>query len=83
MTDHTDPSKIKEYKELKAFLETKVSELPPDIGQVFRMHRDGGLTYPKIAEELEISVKTVEKKISIALRLLRKQAARSGAWDRQ
>jgi RNA polymerase sigma-70 factor (ECF subfamily) len=35
------------------------------------LHREGGLTYKQISEQKNISVKTVEKKISHALKQIR------------
>jgi RNA polymerase sigma-70 factor (ECF subfamily) len=64
-----------EFKELKAFLENLIETLPEDQRLIFRLHREEGLTYKEIAEKLNISVKTVEKKMSLSLRYLR---ARSG-----
>jgi RNA polymerase sigma-70 factor (family 1) len=60
-----------EFKELKAFLENLINALPEDQRLIFRLHREEGLTYKEIAERLNISVKTVEKKMSLSLRYLR------------
>lgn len=44
---------------------------------IFRLHREESLTYREIAERLQISVKTVEKKMSMSLRYLRAHAGDS------
>lgn len=54
-------------------LYTYVRQLPPKCKEVFIMSKVNGLTYHEIAEELNISVKTVENQIGRALHLLRKK----------
>lgn len=50
-----------------------LDSLPPQCRNVFEMHRLSGYTYKEIAEELDISIKAVEKHISRALEILRKE----------
>ena len=50
-----------------------VEELPPVRRTVFRKHRDEHLTYRQIADELGISVNTVEIHMMLALRYIREQ----------
>jgi RNA polymerase sigma-70 factor (ECF subfamily) len=64
-------SDVLEFKELKAFLDSLIDSLPEDQRLIFRLHREESLTYKEIAERLNISVKTVEKKMSMSLRYLR------------
>lgn len=47
--------------------------LPGQCRVVFQLSRQEGLTYPEIAKELNISVKTVENQMGKALRVLREQ----------
>lgn len=58
-------------KELAGLYEQVLATLPADEQEIFRLQREGGLTYQQIAEKKGISVKTVEKKMSQALRQLR------------
>nr|WP_295873178.1 RNA polymerase sigma-70 factor [uncultured Chitinophaga sp.] len=60
------------FKELDSVLQRVVATIPEDQRTIFSMSRDEGLTYREIADRMEISVKTVEKKISQALRTIRK-----------
>jgi RNA polymerase sigma-70 factor (ECF subfamily) len=53
-------------------LHKAISELPPVCEQVFRLSRFSDLSNKEIAEELNISVKAVEKHITRALKTLRK-----------
>ncbi len=47
------------------------AKLPPKIREVFLMSRVGQMSYNEIAEELNVSNKTVENQISSALKKLR------------
>lgn len=59
------------FKELETIYQQLIQSLPPDEKEIFLLHRDGGLTYKQIAEQKNISVKTVEKKMSRALKEIR------------
>lgn len=60
-----------EAKELYERITRTIDELPPQCKTVFMKSREEGKTYPEIAAELDISVKTVEAQISKALKILR------------
>ena len=60
------------YKELKFYYEKALAKLPEKQRSVFLMNRMEGLTYKEIASRLEISVKTVEKRMSKTLAELKK-----------
>jgi RNA polymerase sigma-70 factor (ECF subfamily) len=59
-------------KQLKLKYETALSRLPEKQRTVFLMSRNEELKYAEIAERLDISVKTVEKRMSAVLAYLRK-----------
>ncbi len=54
-------------------IEQYIEELPPRCKEVFLMSKRDGLTYQEIASELSLSIKSVEKHISKALKILRKR----------
>ena len=56
------------------FVEQALAELPPQCGLIFKMSRFGGLSYQQIADELGLSVKTVENQVGKALKLMRAYA---------
>lgn len=58
-------------KELVAFIETFVKLLPPQMQRVFTLSRFQHLTNQEIAEELDISEKTVRNLLSESLRTLK------------
>lgn len=47
------------------------AKLPPKMQQVFLMSRQKGMTYKEIANELQISIKTVENHMGAALKKMR------------
>jgi RNA polymerase sigma-70 factor (family 1) len=61
-----------ELIELNNQVENLIFNLPARQKQVFLLHREKGLTYPEIAEELEISKNTVENHMVKALKYLRR-----------
>lgn len=60
-----------EFKELNIQVEELISNLPDRQKQVFLLHRENGLSYAEIAEQLGISKNTVENHMVKALRYLR------------
>lgn len=70
---HQDPQFLLEEKEFKLKLENVINQLPEDQKVVFLMNRIDKLKYREISEILNISQKTVEKRMHKALILLRKE----------
>jgi RNA polymerase sigma-70 factor (ECF subfamily) len=71
VTETLSPQDELEYKELEQHIEETLRRLPERRQRIFRMNRMEGKKYNEIAQELHISVKTVEVEISKALRELR------------
>jgi len=65
------PQEELEYKELEQLMQDTLRRLPERRQNIFRMNRIEGKKYNEIAEELHISVKTVEAEISKTLKILR------------
>lgn len=59
--------------EMKSTLKKAYSQLPEKLQETYKLHRSEGLKYSEIAEQLNISVKAVEARMSKALRFLRKK----------
>lgn len=53
-----------------------IDRLPPERKKIFLLSKRDGLKYQEIAEELNLSIKTVENQISKALKALRETAIR-------
>lgn len=60
-----------ESKELAHQIKEKINALPPQCRKVFLMSREEQLPYKDIAEQLNISINTVDQHIQKALRILR------------
>ncbi len=52
-------------------IEKSIDSLPPKRKEIFRLSREQGMKYKEIAETLDISVKTVEAQMGLALKYLR------------
>ena len=62
-----------EAAELQQAIAGYIQELPDKCKAIFMLSRGEGLTYKQIAKQLDISVKTVENQIGIALKKIRER----------
>lgn len=62
-----------ELVEMQEAIQRIVDELPARQQEVFRLSREKGLTYQEIAQELQLSVNTVENHMGRALKYIRSQ----------
>jgi len=62
-----------EYNELTAKLDKIINELPQRQKEVYLLHKVEGLKYNVIAEQLHISVNTIENHMSRALKTIREK----------
>lgn len=62
-----------ETAELEVALYDEIYQLPEKCRKIFLLSRQEGMTYREIAESLNISIKTVENQIGIALKRIRKR----------
>ena len=60
-----------EADELQTLIDQSIDELPERCRAVFSLSRFEDMTYQEIADELNISIKTVENQVSKALKMLR------------
>ena len=58
--------------EMEQIIEKSLVQLPENIAETYKMSRHDGLKYQEIADKLDVSVRTVEVRISKALEALRK-----------
>ena len=68
-----DPSEILKYKELLEKIAVIMTKLPERCARIFYMSRFEGLKYAEIADELSISIKTVEVNMGKALKNFRNE----------
>jgi RNA polymerase sigma-70 factor (ECF subfamily) len=71
--DRDDPVEVLKYKELHEKIAVIIGKLPERCAKIFCMNRFEGLKYTEIAEQLAISVKTVEANMGKALKEFRKE----------
>lgn len=62
-----------EEEEFKQKVKTSVRQLPPQCKKIFLMSRVQGKKYQQIADELNLSVKTIENQMGKALKMLREE----------
>lgn len=60
-------------RELMTLYEDAMSRLSPNFRAAFELSRSAGLTHKEIAEKLQVSVQTVNYRISNALEFLREE----------
>ena len=66
-----DPSFLMEEQEFMVKLQDAIADLPEKQREVFLLNRIDKKKYREIAELLNVSIKTVEKRMSLALKTLR------------
>lgn len=72
LPDHTNtPTSTIKEEDIEPLLYFFAAKLPPKTRAVFLMSRKEGKSYKEIADELEVSVKTVENQMGHALKKLR------------
>ena len=59
-------------KEIRLLVEMTVCRMPAQRRRIYQMSREGGLSNSEIAEKLELSKKTVENQISLALQEIKR-----------
>lgn len=64
---------VMETNELEIALYDEIYQLPEKCRKIFLLSRQEGMSYKEIAVKLNISVKTVENQIGIALKRIRKR----------
>jgi RNA polymerase sigma-70 factor (family 1) len=62
-----DPEQLLIRADTLALLQRAIDQLPPKCRTIFKLVKQDGLKYREVAEILDISVKTVENQLAIAL----------------
>lgn len=65
-------------EDVQATLQLFASQLPPKMQKVFLMSRVQGMSYAEIAAEQNVSVKTVENQMGVALKKMRELLRKHG-----
>ncbi|MDP3451441.1 MAG: RNA polymerase sigma-70 factor [Bacteroidales bacterium] len=69
----SDSQERMEYQELEQIINSTLKKIPERRATIFRMHRFQNLKYREIADELSLSVKTVEAEMTKVLKTLKKE----------
>ena len=72
-----DATALLEARDMLRCIDAAMEALPDRTREIFMAHRFEELTYPEIAQRMGISVKTVEKHISAALKNLHRALGRT------
>jgi RNA polymerase sigma-70 factor (ECF subfamily) len=72
-TEHVKTDHLVREKQLMAFIEKEIEQLPPKMRDIFQLSRKENLSHKEIAEKLSISEKTVDRQVSNALFRLKKR----------
>lgn len=67
-----DPEQLMITEEMVRKIRQAVNDLPPRCRLIFKLVKEDGLKYREVAELLDLSVKTIEAQMAIALRRLGK-----------
>jgi RNA polymerase sigma-70 factor (ECF subfamily) len=67
-----DPEKLVMTEEVFRQIRNAINELPPRCRIIFKLIKEDGFKYKEVAELLQLSVKTVEAQMAIALRRIGK-----------
>jgi|SRR5699024_489701 len=69
-----------ELQELKVIIQQFIQKLPPRSKEIFQLSRNEHFSNREISKQLNITEKTVENQITIALRKLRKTLSQTSFW---
>ncbi len=66
-----NPEELLMSQEVLSGLMKAINELPPRCRTIFKLVKENGLRYQEVADIMEISIKTVEAQMAIALRRIK------------
>jgi RNA polymerase sigma-70 factor (family 1) len=69
---HIDPEQLMITADMLALIHVAINQLPPQCRIIFKLTKEDGLKYKEVAEILNLSIKTVENQLSIALHKISK-----------
>jgi RNA polymerase sigma-70 factor (family 1) len=68
VSDYSNPEDSCSFNELEKTIQRAVNELPPRCKMVYKLAKEDKMKYAEIADLLEISIKTIDNQLSIALK---------------
>lgn len=79
-SNHVNSEENLELQDLHNEIQSLIDQLPDRCAQIFRMNRFEGKRNAEIANELNLSIRTVESQISRAIRYLRANLTHQLSW---
>ncbi len=61
------------YEDINGKVQKAMCELPPKCQEIFRLSREQGLKYAEIADQLQLSIKTIETQMGRALKHMKQR----------
>ena len=74
----SDPQHLLEASDLQQAIQQAIDLLPPKCRLIFTLKRIEGMSHDEIAEELQISKKTIENQMTKALKMIRASLIKAG-----
>ena len=71
LIDGSDNSNIMDVENIKLYIQKAQEKLPEKCSIIFHLSKNCGLSHKEISDKLNISKRTVEKQVSIALKKIR------------
>ncbi|MEO7445770.1 MAG: sigma-70 family RNA polymerase sigma factor [Ferruginibacter sp.] len=68
ISDYANPGETAELHELEASITAAIRSLPPSCQLIYKLAKEDKLKYKDIAQLLDISIKTIDSQLAIALR---------------
>ncbi|MBN8834619.1 MAG: hypothetical protein ABS68_00005 [Niastella sp. SCN 39-18] len=68
ISDYTHPGQATEFSELEYTIAKTVKELPPACQLIYKLAKEDRLKYKEIAQILDLSVKTIDNQLAIAIK---------------
>jgi RNA polymerase sigma-70 factor (family 1) len=69
---YLDPEQMMMTAEMVRRIQSAIRELPPKCQLIFKLVKEDGLKYKEVAELLQLSIKTIENQMTIALKKIGK-----------
>lgn len=73
LKDEQDPESLLMNRELQGLIHEAIASLPPRCKMIFKLVREDGLKYKEVAEVLNLSIKTVDAQMVIAVSQIRRK----------
>jgi RNA polymerase sigma-70 factor (ECF subfamily) len=68
ISDYVNPEELTELHELESNIARAVKELPPACQLIYKLAKEDRLKYKDIAQLLDLSIKTIDHQLAIALK---------------